>query len=284
MGEIRIVTDNSCDLPEEVAKQHGITVVPLIVRFGEETFLDVELPKPEFWRRAETAFPSTSGASLGYFMSAFQRLVSEGHHVLCLTLTSKHSSVYGSAWTAAREFPGQVTVCDSESISYGLAWQVLAAADAAAKGLPLEQILKIVADVRSRVKIALVLDTLSFVRRGGRADGFISLVDRAARALNIKPIITFTNGEMKLGALNRTWERGVKRILSDFAEKAPFEAFAVGHTFRLDRAHQFAQEIARETGLALDRIDIFETGAAIASHSGPGLLAGVGLMKAPESS
>lgn len=283
MGEIRIVTDNSCDLPEDVAKQHDITVVPLIVRFGDETFLDVDLPKPEFWRRAERDYPSTSGASLGYFMSAFQRLVSEGHHVLCLTLTSKHSSVYASAWTAAREFPGKVTVCDSESISYGLAWQVIAAAEAAAKGLPLEQILKIVADVRSRLKIALVLDTLAFVRRGGRADAFISIVDKAARALNIKPIITFTNGEMKLTTLNRTWERGVKRILREFSEHAPFEAFAVGHTFRLERAQEFAGEIARETGLALDSIAVFEPGAAIASHAGPGLLAGVGLMKVQES-
>ncbi len=283
MGEIRIVTDNSCDLPEEVAKRHGITVVPLIVRFGDETFLDVDPPKREFWRRAESTFPSTSGASLGYFMSAFQRLVSEGHQVLCLTLTGKHSSVYASAWTAAREFPGRVTVYDSESISYGLGWQAIAAAEAAAKGLPLDQILKIAADVRSRVKIAMVLDTLAFVRRGGRADAFISIVDRAARALNIKPIITFTNGELRLGGLNRTWERGVKRILAEFSERAPLEAFAVGHTFRLERAQEFAEEIARETGLALDRITIFETGAAIASHSGPGLLAGIGLMKAHES-
>ena len=284
MSEIRVVTDNSCDLPDDLIERHGITVVPLIVRFGEETFMDREMAKSEFWRRSETDYPSTSGASLGYFMSAFQRLVSEGHHVLCLTLTSKHSSVYASAWTAAREFPGKVTVCDSQSISWGLGWQVLAAAEAAAKGLPLEQILKVVADVRSRVRIELVLDTLAFVRRGGRADAFIAIVDRAARALSIKPIIVFANGEMKLGALNRTWERGVKRILSGFSEVAPFEAFAVGHTFRLERAQEFAAEVARDTGFALERISVFETGAAIASHAGPGLLAALGLMKAPDPS
>ncbi|MGI6206947.1 MAG: DegV family protein [Anaerolineae bacterium] len=283
MSQIRIVTDSSCDLPEDLVAQHGITVVPLIVRFDEETYLDTELSREEFWRRAESSYPSTSGASLGYFLEAFQKLVAEGYQVLCLTLTSKHSSVYSSAWTAAREFGERVIVCDSQSISWGLGWQAIAAAEAAAKGLPLDQILDIIADVRSRVKVQLVLDTLSFLRRGGRADHFISVVDRAARALNIKPILTFASGELKLGALNRTWERGVKRILSDFVSRAPFEALAVGHTARVERAENLADELSRATGFPRQNIPIFETGAAIASHSGPGLLAAIGLTKAAEA-
>ncbi len=279
MGEIRIVTDSSCDLPEEVLQRHNITVVPLIVRFGEETFLDTDLPRPEFWRRSESDFPSTSGASLGYFVTAFQSLVQQGYQVLCLTLTGRHSSVYSSAWAAAKEHGDRVIVYDSQSISWGLGWQVIAAAEAAARGLPVDQILAIVEDVRSRVKIELVLDTLSFLRRGGRADHFIAAVDKAAHALSIKPILTFTNGELKLSALSRTWERGVKRVFAEFVSRAPFEAFAVGHTFREGRAEEFADEIAREIGFPREAIPIFETGSAIASHSGPGLLAAAGLIK-----
>lgn len=283
MNRVQIVTDTSCDLPEDLIARHGITVVPLIVRFGEETYLDTELSREDFWRRSETSVPSTSGASLGYFLSAFQKLVEEGYHVLCLTLTSRHSSVYASAWTAAREYGDRVTVCDSQSLSWGLGWQVLAAAEAAARGLPVEEILDMVAEVRSRVKIELVLDTLSFLRRGGRADHFIAALDRAAKALSIKPILTFANGEMRLGALNRTWERGVRRMLAEFVQRAPFEALAVGHTFRRERAEAFADEIARETGFPREEIRIFETGSAIASHSGPGLLAALGLARAADA-
>jgi len=279
MKQIRIVTDNSCDLPQEVAAKHNITVVPLVVRFGDETYLDSELSKEEFWRLAEKHPPQTSGSPLGLFLSAFHELVEQGYEVLCITLTSRHSTVASSAWGAAREFEGQVTVVDSQSISWGLAYQVLAAAEAAANGLPLDEILQIVHQVRSRVSIQLVLDTLSFLRRGGRADHFISAVDKATRALSIKPILTFSGGELKLSGISRTWERGVRRILSELAQRGPFEALAVGHTFREERAREFAHELASRTGFPLDKIAVFEPSVAIASHSGPGLLAAIGLLK-----
>ncbi|MHB0876307.1 MAG: DegV family protein [Anaerolineae bacterium] len=277
MAEISVVTDNSADLPPAIAAQYGITVVPLIVRFGDETFMDTELAPGEFWSRAQVSPPHTSGAALGGFVSAFQRLVSEGSHVLCLTLTGRHSTVFGSAWTAAKEFGDRVTVCDSESISWGLGWQAIAAAEAAARGLPLEQIIEAAKDVRSRMSIQLVLDTVSFVRRGGRADHFISVIDKAARTLSIKPTLTFVGGEMKLANLSRTWERGVRRIIAEIGQRAPLDGLAIGHTMRRERAEQVADEIAADTGYPRANIHVFEPGVAIASHSGPGLLGALAL-------
>ena len=280
MSKIAIVTDTSCDLPAALLARLNVTTVPLVVRFGERTFLDTELSREEFWRLAEKVLPSTSGASLGYFVSAFQKLVDQGYHVLCLTLTSRHSTVHNSAHTAAREFPGKVTVVDSQSLSYGLGWQVLAAAEAAAKGLPLEEILKVIESVRSRITIQMVLDTLSFLRRGGRADHFISLIEKATRTLNIKPILGLSAGELRLISLSRTWEQALRRILNDFAQRAPFEAIAIGHTQRQERAERFAQELARAVGFPVEQVAIFEPSVAVASHSGPGLMAALGLSKA----
>ncbi|MGQ9554643.1 MAG: DegV family protein [Anaerolineae bacterium] len=280
MTTIAIVTDSSSDLPQDLIAKYDITVVPVVVRFDGETYFDNELSREEFWRRVERTPPHTSGPPLGVFIAAFQKLVERGAHVLCLTLTSRHSNVFSSAWSAAKEFGDRVTVCDSQSISWGIGWQVIAAAEAAAKGLPLEQILQVVQNVRSRVSIQLVLDTVSFVRRGGRADHFIGVIDKAARTLNIKPIITFTAGEMKLVSLSRTWERGVRRIMSEFVQKAPLEALAVGHTLRRERAEQVADELASETGFPRAQIRIFEPGVVISAHSGPGMLAVAALPRA----
>ena len=280
MAKISIVTDSSCDLPPAFLAEHEITVVPLVVRFGDETYLDRELTPEAFWRKAERTLPHTSGAPLGEFVTAFQRLVSQGSHVLCLTLTGRHSTVFGAAWSAAQEFGDKVTVCDSESLSWGLGWQAIAAAEAAARGLPLEQILEVVKDVRSRVSIQLVLDTVSFVRRGGRADQFIGVIDKAAHAFSIKPTLTFLGGEMKLANLSRTWERGVHRIAEEIGRKAPFDGIAIGHTMRRERAEQYADEIAAAAGFPRERVHVFEPGVAIASHSGPGLLGAIVLSRA----
>jgi DegV family protein with EDD domain len=280
MEAISIVTDSSCDLPPAVLAQHAVTVVPLVVRFGEKVFLDTELSREQFWRLAEQAPPFTSGAPIGGYVAAFQRLVEQGSRVLCLCLTARHSNVVSTAWSAAREFGDRVAIFDSQSLSYGLGYQVIAAAQAAAKGLPLEQVIAAAKSVRSRVHIQILLDTVSFVRRGGRADHFIGLIDRAARTLSIKPILTFSAGEMRLLNLSRTCERGLKRMLAEVSARAPLEELVVGHTFRQERAEQFADELAAATGFPRQMIHVFETGSAIASHSGPGLVAAVAVSKA----
>jgi DegV family protein with EDD domain len=277
MTDIAIVTDSSADLPRDVLDRYGITVVPVIVRFGNRVYQDTELTREQFWRMAERMQPHTSGPALGAFISVFQSALERSAHVLCLTLTGRHSNVFSSAWSAAGEFGNRVTVCDSESISWGIGWQAVAAAEAAARGLPLEQVVRAAQNVRSRVSIQLVLDTISFVRRGGRAGHFIGMVDKAARSLSIKPILTFSGGEMRLVNLSRTWERGIRRIVADLLQRAPLEAIVVGHTLRQERAEQLADELASATGLPRAGIRIFEPGAAISAHAGPGLIAVAGL-------
>ena len=132
---IHIVTDSSCDLPRRLVERFKITVVPLIVRFGEEVYQDGELSVEEFWEKAAGPHhPQTSQPSLGTFESLFERLVGQGKQVLCLTITGKHSGTFNTARLAARRFGEKVRVFDSFSLSLGLGIQALAAAQAARAG------------------------------------------------------------------------------------------------------------------------------------------------------
>ncbi|MCK4449692.1 MAG: DegV family EDD domain-containing protein, partial [Anaerolineae bacterium] len=187
---IRVVTDSSCDLPRRLVERFKIAVVPLIVRFGPEVYYDGELSVDEFWEKgAGPHHPQTSQPSVGAFEEVFERLVTQGKQVLCLTITGKHSGTFNSARLAAQRFGEAVKVFDSLSLSLGLGLQALAAAQAARAGRSMQEILALLEDVRGRMRLTIVLDTLENLRRGGRADGFIAIADRMARALNIKAII-----------------------------------------------------------------------------------------------
>ena len=131
---IRVVTDSSCDLPQEVVEELGITIVPLVVRIGNEEFLETDLSIDEYWTkveaiRAQGLFPQTSQPSVGAFENVFASLVGEGNEVVCITITSHHSGTFNSAWAAAQRFGEAVSVFDSWSASLGVGFQVVAAAE-----------------------------------------------------------------------------------------------------------------------------------------------------------
>jgi len=115
---VKVVTDSTCDLSAEVLEELGVVVVPLVVRIGNEEFLETDLSADEFWAKVEAAraqglFPQTSQPSLGAFESVFASLVGEGHEVACVTVTSKHSGTFNTARAAAQGFGDAVMVFDS---------------------------------------------------------------------------------------------------------------------------------------------------------------------------
>jgi len=275
---IKIVTDSACDLSPEEVKEMDVTVVPLIVRFGEEAVPDSELTREEFWRRAQGSLhPRTSQPPIGSFVSAFKSLVQEGHQVLCLTITGKHSGTYNSAWAAAREFGDAVTVVDSMFISYGLGWQVKAAYEAAKRGCSMSQILEILSGLRQRMKLFILLDTIEYLEKGGRAASVISVLKRAIHFLNVKPMLTWDDGRLKLSGLARSYERGISRIVQEIKALKPLEKIGVLHTRRPQRARELAAKLARVTGLLEEKISVCETGVILSTHGGPGVVAAIGL-------
>ncbi|MBV9710001.1 MAG: DegV family protein, partial [Ktedonobacteraceae bacterium] len=174
---VRIVTDSTVDLPAEQAAAAGVTIVPLTVFFGDEAYLDaVELDNAGFYRKlqASKALPTTSQPSPAKFHEAYTRLIEEGADgILSIHLSSKLSGTYQSAYNASQSLPEDVKkvpieVVDSLSISAGMSRAVLHAAEEARAGLSLEEIKAHAVDELARTRILAVLDTLEYVRRGGR--------------------------------------------------------------------------------------------------------------------
>ncbi len=275
MGQIiRIVTDSSCDLPRRLLERFKIAVAPLIVRFGTEMYDDGELSAEEFWQKTSGPHhPQTSQVPVSKFEQIFERLVAQGKQVLCLTVTGKHSGTFNAAHLAAQRFGDAVRVFDSFSLSLGVGVQAVTAAQAARAGRSMQDILALLEDMRAKMRVTIVLDTLENLRRGGRADGFIPIVDRMTRALNIKAVINMVDGHLRLMGAARSLKGGVRRLLRVVEELGPLEHLAVAHTRSQELAEEVADWLAERTGFPRERIWVRETGAVLACHAGPGVIA-----------
>lgn len=271
---IRIVTDSSCDLSRRLLEGFKIAVVPLIVRFGSDTYNEDELSADEFWEKAAGPYPpQTSQPSVGAFEELFGRLIAQGKQVLCLTVTGKHSGTFNAAHLAAQRFGEAVKVVDSLSLSLGLGLQAVVAAQAARAGHSMQEILAQLQDIQGRMRITIVLDTLENLRRGGRADAFIPIVDRLTQALNIKAIANVVDGQLRLLGAARSIKGGVRRMLSSVEELGALEYLAVAHARSQELAEEVANRLAECTGFPREHIWVEETGAVLASHAGPGVIA-----------
>jgi fatty acid kinase fatty acid binding subunit len=281
VNSVRVVADDGCDLSSALAAEYQVEIVPVFVRFGEEMVSSQELTLAEFWARAVNSPqpPGTSAAGPGAFYEAFHKLVSAGHDVVCLTLPSLYSTSFNSAWVAAQEFEDRVRVVDSRSFSVGMGLLVLRAAQDARAGCEAEAIQAMLEELRERTSVIFALDTLEWVRRGGRLARLLPLVDRVARTLSVKPVIEFRNGEFRLLGAARTAQGTLQRIEDEVRARIPLEAAAAAYT----RGCQTASElVARLTGfveLKQSEILFTEAGAVFAVHAGPRAL-GAALIRA----
>jgi len=276
---VRVVADSSCDLPQELVEEYEIEIVPLNVHFGWEEYLDGQLSADEFWEKAAGPEPpKTSQPSVGRFEETFARLVAQGKQVLCVTVTKEHSGTFNAARLAAERFGEAVKVFDSLSTSLGEGLQAMAAAQAARAGSSMQEILAMLKDMRERIHMVAVLDTLKNLRRGGRAAAFIATAERMTRALNIKLLIHAVEGHLRPYGAVRSFKGGLRKLLSGIEHAEPLERLAVIHTRSLDKAHELADRLAKLTGYPRERILVQEIGAALASHAGPGV---VGVVAVP---
>jgi DegV family protein with EDD domain len=271
MGAVRIITDSGADLATDTVDRLAITVVPLIIRFGQEVYLNGQLSADEFWHKVAEGpdHPGTSQPSSGVFEETFARTVRAGHDVLCLTITGKHSGTFSTASTAARRFGDKVVVMDSLSLSLGQGFQALAAARAAARGLTLGQVVGLVEQVRERSHLFILLDTVEYVRRGGRANGIMPILNRVTQMLRIKPILILVDGRLSLHSLARSYERGLAQIQREVARLMPVESLAVVHTRSVEVADKVARALADGLDFPRERILVTETGPLLSVHAGP---------------
>jgi DegV family protein with EDD domain len=275
MPKIAIVTDTGADLTPAQQAQYGITVVPLVLRFGTETYFDNQVALDEFWAKARHGppFPATSQPPTGLYEEAFRSLIAKGSQVLCLCITSKHSGTVNSAYAAAQSFPGQVTVFDTLSLTLAQAYQAITASQMAAQGHGLDEILARLEGIRARTHFGIALDTIEYLRRGGRADQVMPVLERVCRVLNIKPLLGVVDGQLKLLSAARSREKSWQHIIHELSKHVPAEAVFVAHTRLTAEAPGFARTLAEQLHFPLEQIPIAETGAILSSHAGPGVMA-----------
>ncbi len=268
---VRIVTDSASDLPVEVADGLGVAVVPLMVRFGDDELIDrEELSTGEFWRRcgAATELPATAAPSPGRFEQAYRRLAGEGATgIVSIHLSGELSATAQSARTAAvavaEDVP--VEVVDSRSITMGLGLMVIDAAERARDGASLEDVAAGACDLAGRTRLLAALDTLEYLRRGGRigaaAAAFGSL-------LAVKPLIAIVDGEVTSPGRQRTRTRALSHLVEVVANEPAVERLAVAHA-AVDDVDEF---VGRLREVHDGKIIVGEIGPVIGAHAGPGTI------------
>jgi DegV family protein with EDD domain len=271
MNSVRIVADSGCDLSPALADVYKITIIPIFVRFGQEMVPSDHLTNDEFWQRATKSDepPGTSAPTPGTFLQAFEKLVDAGHDVVCLTLAGKYSGTFNAAWLAAEEFGDRVRVVDTGSFSLGMGLQVLEVARQALAGRSAEFIQRTAESLRARTTIIFVLDTLEWVRRGGRLDRIIPLIDRVARTLRVKPILEMNNGEFRLVGVTRSTRSALQRLEDELRTRLPVDGVAAAYTRGCEVASELAGRMAELLGRSEDEILVAEAGPAFAAHAGP---------------
>lgn len=284
MSPVRVVADSGCDLSASLVERYEIALIPLTIQIGNDSYLQGQIDAESLWQRLPNERATTSGPPLGLFRQAFERLVAAGYEVVCITLTSRHSSTFNTAWAAAQEFAGRVRVIDSYSLSLGMGLQVLTAAIAAQAGRSVEEVVALVENLRSRMQIRLVLDTLEYARRGGRLARLMPVIDRMCRALSIKPIIGMIEGELKLIGAARSLKGALQRIESEAANWGAIEQIAVAHTRLPDIVEEVARRLSENLHVMQESILIGEAGPAIGVHAGPGALGVVLVVKGAPTS
>lgn len=269
---VHIITDSSCDLSEEVATGLGITVVPLEIRFGMQSFTDrVELTTADFWKRCRTSdeLPSTAAPSPGAFAEAYQRAADAGaSEVVVITLSGDLSATIEAAQQAASEPPNGLTchVVDSRTVSAGLGLLVIAAAELAATGADGSQIADAIRTSAQRVRVHAALDTLENLRKGGRIGAAQSLL---GSVLSIKPLITVTDGRVEPAGKQRTRTRALAHLVDLVAAEGPnISQIAVMHA-DCDDVDDFVARIAPLTDAA-PRVMLI--GPVVGAHAGVGTI------------
>lgn len=276
---VRVVTDSTADLSPEIAAELGITVVPLSVVFGTRAFKDgIEINHDQFYERLarEDALPTTSAPSVGDFQSVYESILKEGDVILSIHLSSKLSVTHDSALQAARQLSedgGLIRVVDSRSISMALAFIVRNAAKVAKGGATLDEVASLAERSVPRVHLYFILNTLEYVRRGGRIGHASALL---GTVLKIKPILTLRDGEIFPEEKVRTRSKGLERLVQMVANHPKPTKMAVAYSTKREEADDLRHRLAEIRPEV--EVDLTRLSPVIGTHTGPGVL-GAGLIE-----
>ncbi len=278
---VRVVTDSTADMPSSLARELGVSIVPLSVIFDSEVYKEgVDITHDLFYDKLVRAkeLPTTSAPSVGDFLEVYEPLLKETDEIVSIHISSKLSATYNNACQAAQHLAdrgARIEVVDSQSVSFGLTFMAAAAARAATAGAGIEEVLETVQRIVPRVHIIVLLDTLEYVRRGGRigrARAFLGTV------LRVKPLLSIRDGEVHPEERVRTKAHALDRIFQIVTSYRVKEA-AIGYSTNAQEAEEMKHRL--ESALPGAHLTVTRIGPVLGVHTGPGVL-GVGVLEGEE--
>ena len=270
-NRVRIVTDSACDLPQHVADELEIEIVPLTIRIDGHEYVDrADLTPSEFWAKcaASSALPETAAPAPGQFEAAYRRLASEGAtSIVSINLSAGLSATLQSAELAARGIADTITVTtvDSQQCTLGLGAIVMDCARLAAGGASHQAVVDRARDLATRTKVWGALDTLENLKKGGRIGGAKALL---ASALAIKPIVEVRDGKVEQGGKQRTRSKALAFLVEKLVNAGPVENLMVLNAACSDVEAFVAQLRPHYAG----EIVVGDIGPVVGSHSGRGTI------------
>ena len=276
---VRIVTDSTSDLPEDIVQRLGITVVPLNVHFGTDSFKDgVDLSADEFYDRLLNGpiLPTTSQPSIGEFAQTYEEVAGDADGILSIHISSKVSGTYNSAVQATSEakLSCPVEVVDTQQMSMGLGMTVMAAAAAVQKGCGLEEATAVAKRASELAECIALFETLEYLQKGGRVGKAGALI---GSLLRIRPMIIVRDGEVHELAKERSRPRGIARLQRTARDFAPVDELAVIYSTTPDDARAVAENLSDLLPDSKEPI-IARFGPVVGTYAGPGAL-GLGLLR-----
>jgi DegV family protein with EDD domain len=268
---VKIVTDSGADLPDQLAKELGITVVPIYVRFGEEVYRDrVTISEDEFYDRLthDPVHPSTTQPGPQDFLEVYQKL-SGADGIVSIHISGKLSGTYNSALMAKDMLEGgcPVEVVDSETLSMSLGLIVIAAAQMAKAGESIVKIVEWVKQAIPKTYLFFLLDTLEYLRRGGRIGKAKALL---GSVLKVKPMLTIKDGELVPVGQARNRAKGMDKLFEYVKNAGNIQDLAVVYNTTPDEAQALAERLA--SVFDKEKIRMARVGAGLGVHGGPGAM------------
>lgn len=274
---IGIITDSTCDIPDALIEQYGITIIPHYIIWGDEQFRDrVDMTPLEFYKRLEVdpVYPSSSQAGIPDFQKTYEEVAAKGAtEIITLTVSSAMSGAYHMACEAARLVKIPVSVVDGKGPTMSLGWQVLAAARARDAGMEVKKILTMLEDLKKKLVQYVAMDSLEYLQKSGRIGNAVKWV---GSLLKIQPLVSINHhsGLVEPAAMARTHKQLVEMLYQKFFAQLRSHNrlhIAVLHGNSLAEAEALAERIRAEFNPVELILNI--TGPVLGISTGPGALA-----------
>ena len=270
--KLAVVTDSVSDISPEIAKKLKITVIPLTVIFGTEQYLDgIELSNTDFFNRlnSDANHPSTSQPSPDAFVQAYEKLLKKDFEILSVHVSAKLSGTINSAEQAIKMLDTKkIKIVDTGTASMAQGLTAMSAARAVKSAKSLEELEKIAIDTATKTKVFVAMDTMEFLRRGGRIGKAKAML---GSILNIKPIITTVDGEIVPHSRARTIKKAISTMIKDMGDINSVSEIAILHGNVPETANEIVEQIDSKN---LDQpITVTGIGPVVGTHAGPGCIA-----------